>query len=364
MNIDTVAPIQISIVFFSGLVLFLACLVIAGLSYLPFSEVFKAFIKRFKPKEIYHSTSIYFKLWFILTVVIIIFDTVFLRLPSPTWLDWLEFPLGIIVAVDVALFSFQVIDKLFDNYLLGVALEEDTKINSEVFALTQYISKATTILVIIFCFAQTHNINLIGLIASLGVAGATIAFASQRVIEEILWSIVLLIDRPFNVDDYIHLKDQTLGKVESIGWRSTKIRLSGRNTVAVIPNSNLVRQNIENFTRAKRVISMVNLTFFNHLSSDNQAWIRQLILESTKDILGIDKQLTQVEFKETVDYSGEPCIRAEVFFFILGATDTSMELRQALLQIARDNIVNRLEGYGVHFQCEQTTTDIPQPMTL
>lgn len=361
---NTVDPIQLSIVSFSGLVLLLGCLIIAGLSYLPFSEVFQALVKRFQPKEIYRGTSIYFKLWFILTLIIIIFDTVFLRLPSPIWLEWLEFPLGIIVAVDVGLFSFQVIDKLFNNYLLGVALEEDNKINSEVFALAQYLSKATMVLVIIFCFAQTHKINLIGLIASLGVAGATIAFASQRVIEEILWSIVLLIDRPFSVDDYIHLQDRTLGKVESIGWRSTKIRLSGRNTVAVIPNSNLVRQNIENFTRAKRVISMVTLTFFKQLSLNEQALIRELILNSTSDILGIDRQLTQVTFQETNDQLGNPCLRAEVFFFILGATDTSMELRQGLLEIARDNIVSRLEIYGADFECEKTTVNVPQAMTL
>ena len=361
---NSINPLQLSVVFFLAVVLFLSCLFIAGLSYLPFSQISQALIKRFAPGEIYRNTSWSFKIWLVLTVVIIGFDAAFLRLPSPTWLEWLEFPLGLIVAIDVCFFSFTAIDKLFDNYLLGVALEDETKINSELFALGKYLSKATTVLVIIFCFAQTHQINLIGLIASLGVAGATIAFASQRVIEEILWSIVLLIDRPFSVDDYIHLQDRTLGKVESIGWRSTKIRLSGRNTLAVIPNSNLVKENIENLTRAKRVISMITLTFFSELSENQKALIQQFILDSTHEILGIDHELTQVNFKEIVERGGEHCVRADIIFFILGATDTSMELRRGLLEIARDNIVKRLQVYGIAFNCEQTTVDVPQQMTI
>jgi len=362
--VNLINPLQLSVVFFLALVLFLSCLLIAGLSYLPISQVFQAFVKRLDLKDIYTSTSFSLKLWLILTILIIIIDAIFLRLPSPTWLEWLEFPLGLIVAIDVCLFTFEALDQLFENYLLGVALEDQTKINSELIALGQYLSKATTVLVLIFCFAQTHQINLIGLLASLGIAGATIAFASQKIIEEILWSIVLLIDRPFSVDDYIHLQDRTMGRVESIGWRSTKIRLSGKNTLAVIPNSNLVKENIENLSRAKRVISMITLTFFRLLSENEKALIQEFILESTADILGIDNELTQVSFKEIADRSGEQCVRAEVIFFILGTNDASMELRRGLLEIARDNIVQRLQAYGIAFNCEQTTVDVPQQMTI
>ncbi len=361
---NSINPLQLSVIFFLALVLFLSCLLIAGLSYLPLSQVFQAFVKRFNFKEVYRRTSPSFRLWLLLTVTIIILDIAFLSLPSPQWLEWLEFPLGTIVAVDVCLFTFRANDKIFEEYLLGVALEDQNKINSELLALGQYLSKATTVLIIIFCFAQTHEINLIGLFASIGVAGATIAFASQKILEEILWSIVLLVDRPFSVDDYIHLHDRTMGRVESIGWRSTKIRLSGKNTLAVIPNSNLVKENIENLSRAKRVISMITLTFFTRLSENDKALIQEFILDSTRDILGIDNELTQVNFKQVVDRRGESCVRAEVIFFILGTTTASMELRRALLEIAHDNMVKRLQAYGIAFKCEQTTVDVPQEMTI
>jgi small-conductance mechanosensitive channel len=34
---------------------------------------------------------------------------------------------------------------------------------------------------------------------------------------------MIYLDRPFTPDDYIHLNDGTFARVESIGWRSTKI---------------------------------------------------------------------------------------------------------------------------------------------
>ncbi len=360
----TLDPLKLSILFFLALVIFLGFLLVAGLSYLPLSRLFDALVTRFSPQDIYQEIVVPYRIWLTLTVIAIVLDTVVVALPNPTWLNWLEFPIGIFIALNVIILAFQLFEKLFNNYFLGVALEDRTKINSELIALGQYLGKATIVLSIIFSFSQTHHINLIGLVASLGVAGAAIAFASQKIIEEVLWSIVLFLDRPFSVDEYIHLPDRTLGKVESIGWRSTKIRLSGKNTLVIIPNSHLAQDRIENLTRAKRVISMVTLRFFHSMSEQEKALIQDLIVDSASDILGIDHDLTQVTFQEIVDREGRNCVRAQVIFFILGTTEGSMELRRGLLEIARENMTQKLQTHGITFDCEQSTVDVVQPMNI
>lgn len=166
------------------------------------------------------------------------------------------------------------------------------------------------------------------------------------------------------VDDYVHLPDRTLGRVESIGWRSTKIRLSGKNTLVIIPNSNLAQTSIENLTRARRVISIVELTFFRNIPDEEQALVEQLVLDSTRDILGIDHRLTQVTFEDITQTLREGVVQAQIIFFILGAAENSMELRRNLLEIAQDNIVDRLQEYGIAFNLEEKTLDISQPMNL
>jgi MscS family membrane protein len=350
-----------------SLVFFLSFILLTGLSYLQITKFTQGLIHVFsstKTKEIYQTVILPYQEWLSWSITLVVIDIIILTVPVPTWISFLEFPVGLIVALNVIFLGVKIFKELFDNYLLGVALEEKSKINSELLSLGKFLSKALIVLAVIFLFAQTHHINLIGLVASLGVGGVAIAFASQKVLEQLLWSIVLYIDRPFSVDDYISLPDGTLGRVESIGWRSTKVRLSGKNTLVIVPNSNLAQVNIENLTGARRVILIVNLTFFRAMPDEERALVQQLILESTRDILGIDHGLTQVTFNETISNSEHGAVQAQAIFFILGAAETSMELRRNLLSIARDNIIDRLQEYGLTFNFEEKIIDVAQPMNI
>ncbi|PZD75113.1 Low conductance mechanosensitive channel YnaI [Acaryochloris thomasi RCC1774] len=348
-----------------GLVAAIALFLVVGLSYLKIPTVFRLLVDRFSSaefQEIYRTVVRPYQDWVIWTVLLTVADLSILIVVNRYGLPLLEFPLGLLVAISIIFLGFALFKTLFDNYLLEVALEDQTKINSELLVLAKFISNAVIVLIVIFLFAETHRINVFGLTASLGVGSVAIAFASQKVLEQILWSITLYIDRPFVVGDYIHLPDRTLGRVESIGWRSTKVRLSGKNTLVIIPNSNLAQTSIENLTRARRVISIVELTFFRVIPDEERALVQQLIIGSTRDILGIDHRLTQVTFEEVIMSKG--ITQAQIVFFILGAAENSMELRKSLLEIAQENIVERLHEYGIAFRLEEKTTDISQPMNI
>lgn len=365
LNIITaVDPLKYSILFFLVLVVLFACLLATGLSSLSPQRVRGALPSRVSLREVYRVAIAPMRWWVGLTIAVLVLDAISMALPRPAWLRWAEFPIGIAIAIDVCVLTFQIFDRLFDSYLLEAALSERTKINSELLVLGKYLTRATTVLVVIFFFAQNHQIDLIGLVASVGVAGAALALASQRVLEQILWSIVLVADEPFAVDDYIHLSDRTLGRVESIGWRSTKVRLSGRNTLAIIPNSYLAQDRIENLSRAQRVISMIGLTFHGLLSDEEKAAVHSTILDSTADILGIDRDLTQVTFSDKIYEGNRLQTQGQVVFFILGAAETSMELRRGLLEIARENTLASLQNSGVSCRCDYSTVDVAQPMNI
>lgn len=343
-------------------------MIITGLSYLKLPSLINSVVNYFfsnEFQEIYHQAIAPQIKWLSWLIILIVTDLIILAIPEPTWLKSLEWLLGLLVAINVSLLGSKLLIALFDSYWLEVALKEGNKINSELLTLRNLLAKTTLILTVIFIFAQTHQINLIGLLASLGIAGAVIAFASQKILEQILWSIVLYIDRPFSVGEYIHLPDRTLGKVETIGWRSTQVRLSGKNTLVIIPNSHLAQVSIENLTRARRVILMVELTFFKAMSNEEKALIEQLILASTSDIVGIDEQLTQVNFTDqTGSETGQQQVQSQVIFFILGAAETCMELRRNLLEIAKINIIERLNTYDLTFRLEEKIVDVTQPMNM
>ena len=312
---------------------------------------------------VYQKTIAPFQSWLFLTLILGIVDLTLKYGFEKSWLDFIEVTLALTVAILVSWLGASIFSRYFDRYLLDAAIQSKRKINSELLLLGKLIINASIILVVIIIFAQTHDVNLFGLIASLGVGGLAVAFAAQKSLEQLLGGIVLYVDRPFVPDDYIGLPDGTFGRVESIGLRSTRIRVSGKGTLMVVPNSFLTQTNIENFTGAKKVISMIYITFSQAVSDTEKAFIRQVITNSTKEIFGIDPRNTEIAFKP-IEKNGMKVTQAQVSFFILGSGEVSMELRRQLLDAARQNINRELKEFGIDFNLEERTINVDAPITI
>lgn len=133
----------------------------------------------------------------------------------------------------------------------------------------------------------------------------------------------------------------------------------------IVPNSALSQMSIENYTGAKKVVSLIYLTFYRLIPKDEEALIRQVILDSTSDIFGIDSRSTDVIFKEIPDYqSNSPITQAQINFFILGSGQVSMELRRQFLEIANQQISQQLQEYGIDFEIENRTINVDSPITI
>lgn len=289
-------------------------------------------------------------------------------LPSAKLYSLIEVPLGLLAGGLALWLIFRLSKFFFDIYLLNAAVRDSRKINSEVLILGKVATNLGGAVIVAIIFGQTHQINVVGLVASLGVGGLAVAFAAQKTLEQVISSIILYIDRPFVIDDYIGLPDGIFGQVESIGLRSTKIRTSGKGTLVVVPNNMLTQVAIENFTGAKKVMSIVYLRFYRAIASDEKALIRQVILESTRDIFGIDSRNTNITFFEqdhlVSDSNSVTSTRAQVTFFILGSGEVSMELRSQLLDIASRNITQKLKEFGIDFDIEDQRINVDSPITI
>ncbi|KST70478.1 hypothetical protein BC008_44910 [Mastigocoleus testarum BC008] len=315
-------------------------------------------------QEVYQQVLTPYQNQIILVVLLTIIDIIILLSPLEEWLKLFEFIFGLVIAIIFIWLALRIFRQFFDVYLLNAALRTQRKLDSEILILAKFLANATIVLIIIFLFAQTHRINLVGLLASLGIGGLAVAFAAQKTLEQLLGGVVLHLDRPFVIDDYVHLPDRTFGRVESIGWRSTKIRTSGKGSLVIIPNNILTQVSIENLTNAKKVISLIYLTLYKAISQEERALIRQVILDSTKDIFGLDNRITKVNFKDIVDDLDQNIVEAQVTLFLLGSGEISMELRKQLLDIARQNISYKLKEYGIIFDIKEKTINVSSPINL
>lgn len=285
-------------------------------------------------------------------------------IPEKQGQAFVEVPVSLGLTIATSWFLSRLFKQFFELYILEAVIKSGRKSNSEFLILMQLLVNIGIVILAIVLFAQTHRINIIGLIASLGIGGLAVAFAAQKTLEQLLGGIVLYLDRPFVVDDYIGLPDGVFGRVESIGLRSTKIRTSGKGTLVIVPNSSLTQVTIENYTGGKKVMALVYLNFYQEIAIADRALVQQIIVDSTDDIFGIDTQNTIVTFKDFTDALGQARSQAQVTFFILGSEEVSMTLRRQLLDIANQTITEKLKKHGIMFDIEEPTIYVDAPITV
>ena len=98
-------------------------------------------------------------------------------------------------------------------------------------------------------------------LAGLGVGGLAVALAAQQTLANLLGSLIIMFEKPFAIGHAIKLKDIE-GTVESVGFRSTRIRTPS-NSLVTIPSSQLVNSPIDNMEMRKyrQVRTVLNLTY-------------------------------------------------------------------------------------------------------
>lgn len=185
---------------------------------------------------------------------------------------------------------------------------------------------------IVLALEQLAPGRLSTLLAGLGIAGVTIGFALQDVAKNFIAGILLLLTRPFEIDDTIEVTGYT-GKVLAINLRSTEMReVDGR--YVIIPNADVFVSPIVNFTRAPR--RRIKMTLGITIDTDLELATRTA-LEAIGHIHGIiddpQPQLVLESFSDSV-------IQSSLYYWIDTAQVDYQEAQssgaQAVNQAFRD----------------------------
>ena len=268
--------------------------------------------------------------------------------PKLQSINIIEFPIGISVSLVISWIGYRLIERFFTIYLTKIT-QNGQKLNSDLLIVAKGLTFFVFLFIIITIFSQAHEINIFGLIASLGLSGVAIAFAAQKTLEQLLGGIVLYLDRPFVVSDYIGLPDGTFGKVESMGLRSTKIRTSGKGTLMVVPNNYLTQINIENFTGASKLINIIKLSFFEYLSDSKKSFVSQLITESSLKN-EVESRNIHVDFEDIINDKNEKITQAQIKYFMPLKDKNPGDFRIQIIKIIGENIRHQLLEHGINHE--------------
>ena len=131
--------------------------------------------------------------------------------------------------------------------------------------LVNWIIKAIKVLIFILGVAavlELWGIKIGPIIAGLGLFGVAVALGAQDLFQNLISGLLVLVERRFQVGDWIFVEDVIEGTVESIGFRSTVVRRFDK-SLATIPNFQFAEKAVINNSQItnRRIFWVIGLEY-------------------------------------------------------------------------------------------------------
>lgn len=231
------------------------------------------------------------------------------------------YSIGIIIIVLISITT--IINNVFKYRIIK---NPNLKIQPEFRTLLPFINKTIiTIIWVLWIISIFSNLgyNVNAFIAWAWIWGLAIAFAAQKSISQIFWAIIIFLNKPFKVWDYIKI-NWMVWTVKSI-WL-TYIELTERAWHKVmIPNDVSMSTNIENYTERKNRRTEVILQIeYKTPSLKIQKWE-----DAIKNILQfyVDNE-TISSYRVTFDSFGKFSLDINILYYSLHNADISLYAKQ------------------------------------
>lgn len=138
---------------------------------------------------------------------------------------------------------------LLANYIEKLALKTESTLDDQLVPLLRKALKVFVVAIGTLFTLQNLNFNITALLAGISIGGLAFALAAQDMLKNFFGSLMIFVDRPFQVGDWI-TGNGIDGDIEEVGFRSTRIR-TFHNSVISIPNGHLADMTIDNLGMRK-----------------------------------------------------------------------------------------------------------------
>jgi small-conductance mechanosensitive channel len=125
------------------------------------------------------------------------------------------------------------------------------------------------------------GVDVTGLIAGLGVGGIAIGLAAQGIFSDLFAALSIIFDKPFRRGETITY-DNTIGTIEKIGLKSTRLRAVTGEEI-IISNTNLLDKEIVNMTRLARRRTRFGIGVIYQTKPEEARRIPSLLKKIVKD---------------------------------------------------------------------------------
>ncbi len=199
-------------------------------------------------------------------------------------------------AVVVVWFALRLIDGI-SQQLAVMAERTESRLDDQVLPIIRSTLKVVAVIIGAMLVIQNLGYSIGSLLAGLGLGGAALALASKDTVANLFGSIVIFVDRPFQIGDWVEI-GSIEGTVEEVGLRTTRIRTFA-NSLITLPNHILTTSAIENWSemQKRRITLTVGVTYDSKPDQVSE------LVESFRRVLKEDENIKQDFF--LVKFMGE-----------------------------------------------------------
>ncbi len=211
--------------------------------------------------------------------------------------------------------------------------------------------KLFTLLIAVLVWLSNSGLDITTLLAGLGVGGIALALALQKPIEDLLGAVSIYSQQPIKTGDLCKYEN-TFGKVEEIGLRTTRIRTLD-NTLVSIPNCIIAHGMIENFSSREEMLYHPEIALRYDTSSEQMQTVIDHISSMAKAHEKVTAGTVRVIFTEFT--SSAMVIKARIY---INESDFSNYL--AVVGDLNMGIMQAVQSAGTNF-AQGATTVILEP---
>jgi small-conductance mechanosensitive channel len=175
-------------------------------------------------------------------------------------------PPAIVASIIIFLFTVAAVIQMalwVQSLLMGVLQARSERADDDTaLALMRGLLSAAVWIIAFLTLLANLGVNITGLIAGLGIGGIAIGLAAQGVLSDLFAAFSIVFDKPFKRGDAILYEPGSVGIVEEIGVKSTRIRaLSGE--MVIMSNAKLLNATVSNYAtfERRRVVLQFGVTY-------------------------------------------------------------------------------------------------------
>ena len=239
------------------------------------------------------------------------------------------------IAVQVGLWASAMLRTWLDRVVSARAAEDPAQRTS--FSVLQFLGLLIVWSAVLLLALDNVGVNVSALVAGFGIGGIAVALAAQNVLGDLFASLSIILDRPFEVGDFVIVGD-FLGVVEKIGLKTTRVSSLGGEQI-IFGNTDLLASRIRNYKRMERRRVAFSIDVVHGTPTDQLREIPEIARQ------GVDAQENTTFDRAHLKDILPTALRYE-FVYYIGTNDYNvyMDIQQAI----NLHILTELEDRGIH----------------